>query len=260
MKILYIILPLLVSVLVVITKRKIINAQSGKEYAYKEFIIDIVRFIFIAIISLAGSLYGNKIHVWPLIIDLFMLIVYILPFCQKNYDFTERKCLMGIWASCIIMLSMAIVMFQMTVGIYDTGNTTPLLCFKKGLSYCCIAIWCCFTAEKVGKGNKIKALINGLVNSFKDYKLNMSDYLLFSFLELFVFTGGNGFFPPIGIYGLHEIINKNKIKSILFVTFGNLCLFLRHVTQFWGDLAYIIYVLVAFIDILIHYIKFKKHK
>lgn len=37
------VLPFLVSILVVFTKRKIVNSQSGKKYEYREMILDVVR-------------------------------------------------------------------------------------------------------------------------------------------------------------------------------------------------------------------------
>ena len=49
------VLPFLVSILVVFTKRKIVNSQSGKKYAYREMILDVERVLFVTIIFLGEN-------------------------------------------------------------------------------------------------------------------------------------------------------------------------------------------------------------
>lgn len=261
MNIIFGVLPFLISILVVITKRKIVNSQSGKKYAYREMILDVVRVLIITIISLsANMLSGKEVSVWTLLIDVFMLLVYLLPLLQKNYDYVERKALMGIWASCIFMLMIAIAIFQMLIGSYDINDSTLFFCFVKGVSYFGISIWCCFTTGEISKKDKFKALINGLVSSYKDYELSTRDYYCLAFLELFIFTGMNRYFNPVGIFGLHEIINKKKLKGLIYIILGNFCLFLQHKFQVLGDIAFIVYTLLALIDILIHFANIRKDK
>ena len=88
MNIIFGVLPFLVSILVVFTKRKIVNSQSGRKYAYREMILDVVRVLVVTIISLSANvLCGKEVSIWTLLIDVFMLLVYILPLLQKNYDY-----------------------------------------------------------------------------------------------------------------------------------------------------------------------------
>lgn len=91
MNIIFGVLPFLVSILVVFTKRKIVNSQSGRKYAYREMILDVVRVLVVTIISLSANvLCGKEVSIWTLLIDVFMLLVYILPLLQKNYDYVEK--------------------------------------------------------------------------------------------------------------------------------------------------------------------------
>lgn len=97
MNIVFEVMPFFVSILVVFTKRKMVNSQSGKKYAYREMILDVARVFIVTIISLSANLlYGKEVSIWTRLIDVFMLLVYLLPLLQKNYDYVERKALMGI--------------------------------------------------------------------------------------------------------------------------------------------------------------------
>lgn len=261
MNIIFGILPFLVSILVVYTKRKIVNSQSGKKYAYREMILDVARVIVVTIISLSANLLcGKEASGWTRLIDAFMLLAYSLPLFQKNYDYVERKALMGIGASCIFMLMIAIAIFQMLIGTYDSSDFTLFFCFVKGVSYFGISIWCCFTTGKISKRDKFKALISGLIDSYRNYDLSTRDYYCFAFLELFIFVGMEGYFMPVGIFGLHEIINKKRLKGFIYIIWGNFCLFLQYKFQIWGDIACIVYTFFAFIDMLIHFINIRKGK
>lgn len=261
MKIVFGVLPFLVSILTVITKRKIVNSQSGKKYACREMILDVVRVLIVTIISLSANLlYGKEVPIWALLIDFFMLLVYLLPLLQKNYDYVERKALMGIGASCIFMLMIAIAIIQMLIGSYDISDFTLAFCFVKGVSYFGISIWCCFTTGEISKKDKFKALVNGLVSSYKDCELSVRDYYCLAFLELFIFTGMNGYFISVRIFGLHEIINKKRLKGLIYIILGNFSLFLQHKFQVLGDIAFMVYTLLALIDMLIHYVNIRKGK
>ena len=77
------VLPFLVSILVVFTKRKIVNSQSGKKYAYREMILDVERVLVVTIISFSANLLcGTEVSIWTQLIDAFMLLVYLLPLLQ----------------------------------------------------------------------------------------------------------------------------------------------------------------------------------
>lgn len=255
------VLPFLVSILVVFTKRKIVNSQSGKKYAYREMILDVARVLVVTIISLSANLLcGKEVSIWTQLIDAFMLLVYLLPLLQKKYDYVERKALMGIWASCIFMLIIAIAIFQMLMGSYDSNDFTLVFCFIKGVSYFGISIWCCFTTGKNSIKDKFKALINGLVDSYKNYELSARDYYCLAFLELFIFVGIKEYFIPVGIFGLHEIINKKRLKGLIYIILGNFCLLLQHKFQVLGDIALIVYTLLALIDMFIHFVNIRKGK
>lgn len=258
MGILFSLLPFAVSILVVITKKKVIHANSGEKFAIREMILDVFKVFVITIMALVASfLCDKKVPIWTLSIDVFMLIIYLLPLLQKNYDYAERKALMGILASCVFMLSIAVAILQMLLGIYDTNNFTLFFCFIKGLSYFFISIWCCFT---VGKDNKVKGLISELKTSFVNYKMSKCDYYSFAFLELFIFTGGGGNFTPFGIFGLHEVINKRFYKCATYIVLANISLILQWKYPFVGSITCSIYTYVAFIDLLAQIIKGLKNK
>lgn len=253
MGILFSLLPFVVSILVVITKKKVVNANSGEKFAIREMILDVFKVFIITVIALAANfLFDKKVPIWTLLIDVFMLIIYLLPLLQKNYDYAERKALMGIFAPCVFMLSIGVAIFQMLIGTYDKSDFTLFFCFTKGLSYFFIAIWCCFT---VGKDNKLKGLISELKTSFLNYRISKLDYYALAFLELFIFTGGKGNFTPIGIFGFHEILNRNYFKGAVYIVLANVSLFLQWKYPFLGSISFIIYTFVAFLDLLIHFIK-----
>lgn len=250
MDIIFCILPFWVSLLAVATKRKMINSRSGKKYAYREMFIDGIRIIIITIISLiANFVCGKDIKTGALAIDGFMMISYLLPLLQKNYDYVERKALMGILLSFVFMLNITIVLFQMLIGIYDRTDLTLLYCFIKVVCYFTIAVWCCFTN---GEKHKVKALCCGILDSCKNYKLGVSDYYVFACLGLLLFVGIKDYFTPIGIFGFHEVINKKYAKGVLYIVFGNLCLILQHSFQILGNIVFIIYILVALLDMFFH--------
>lgn len=260
MKYIFNVLPMVVAIFVIITKRLVVNAQSGKKYAFREFLIDGGRFLFVAFFAmLAYLLYGKDVPTWTLLIDISMLLIYLFPLLSKNYDFAQRKALMGIWASCIFLIVLAVAMFHMLIGTYETQDNTLLYCFLKAITYFWIAIWCCFTVEKKGFLAKIKVLGKSLVESYKCYNMTELDYFCIAFLTLFVFIGKE-YFTPIGIFGLHEIMNKRKYKGILWIIVGNLCLYLRHHWMLWGEIIFLIYVYVALIDLLFFFICNRKKK
>lgn len=254
-------LPLMVTFLAIVTKRKIVNAQSGKKYAYREMLVDIVKMLIALVIAIiANRLYGKDVKIWSFLIDLFMLLVYLLPLLQKNYNYVERKALMGIWSFFVFLIPVEIAIFQMLTGTYDKQNTTLAFCFLKGVLYLLLSIWYCFTTDDQGEKNKIKLLIRGLKNTFKEHKLATLDYYMLAFLELFIFVGANGYLVPVGIFGLHEIVNKRVLKGIIFILVGNACLFLQYKIPFWGEVVFVVYIVVALVDMVVHYIKHKNNK
>lgn len=257
MIILFYFLPFITSFLVVFMKKKIVNAQSGAKFTTREMFLDGGRILLFFLISIvANVLCGKAIPVWGLFIDIFMMIAYLLTMLQKNYDYIERKAFMGIWAFCIIMLIGVVVIFQMLIGTYDLNKFTLFFCYNKGVTYFCIAIWCCFTT---GKEKKVKHLICGLLDIIKKYSLSPNECLYFGIISLFLFTGYNDYFTPICIFGFHEIINKKKIKGILYIVLGNFVLFLQYKYPLYSSTLHTIYMVIAFIDLLIQFFKLKKN-
>ncbi len=258
MNILFCILPLIVSVFVVIIKRKIVNAQNGKKFAKREMLLDIVKVIIIALIAVFANIIIDKIvPIWTLSIDLFMLIVYISPLFQKDYDYIGRKALMGIWSTFILMIILAITIWRMLIGTYSNEDATLFYCFVKAVSYFFIAVWVCFTT---GKKNKIRTFFVELKSSFKTYQINILDYYMLAFLALFIFSGANNNVAPIGIFGIHEILNKKNIKGIIYIILGNLCIFLNFKTLFIGYIFYVLYTLVALVDLFFQFLIYRKKR
>ena len=172
------------------------------------------------------------------ILLLFMLIVYISPLFQKDYDYIGRKALMGIWSTFIFMIVLAITIWRMLIGTYSNEDATLFYCFVKAVSYFLIPVWVCFTT---GKKNKIRTFFVELKSSFKTYQINILDYYMLAFLALFIFSGANNNVAPIGIFGIHEILNKKNIKGIIYIILGNLCIFLNYKTLFIGYIFYVLY-------------------
>lgn len=252
------ILPFLVSILVVVIKKKIVNAQNGRKFAKREMLLDGVRILTIALIAMIANILVHKdIPVWTLTIDIFMMIVYVLPLLQKNYDYIERKSLMGIWATCIFMLTIAIAILQMLLGTYDNDDATLVYCFIKGLSYFLIALWVCFTT---GKDNKVRSFFSELKSSFINYNINTFDYYMIAILALFIFTGGNNNFYPVGIFGIHEILNKKRVKGIIYIILGNISIFINSRNPLIGSFTFMLYTLIALVDLLIQFVRFRKTK
>ena len=99
-----------------------------------------------------------------------------------------------------------------------------------------------------------------MVDSYKNYELSARDYYCLAFLELFIFVGIKEYFIPVGIFGLHEIINKKRLKGLIYIILGNFCLLLQHKFQVLGDIALIVYTLLALIDMFIHFVNIRKGK
>lgn len=258
MKILFFILPICISVLIVVVKKKIVNAQNGKKFSYRELILDILRIIAITSVALlANMLYGKNIPVWTLLIDILMLIAYSLPLFQKNYDYIERKAIIGIWSVLVTMIVGSIAIIQMLTGKFDINDTTLLFCYTKGVSYFFIAMWICLTN---GKDKKIKGFLSELVLVMKNSELKLTEYYMLAFMELFVFCGGNGYIPPFGIFGFHELINKKVLKGVLYIISGNICLFLMSKLPLIGQIVFVVYTLTAIADMVIKAFKYIKNQ
>lgn len=258
MEILFYILPFIISMVAVRARKRFVNEQNGSKYALREFWLDVVRVFVITGISLCGYLFfEKKISTWVLFIDIIMLIVYSLPLIQKNYNYKERKALMGLLGVCIFMIATLIAITQMMMKTYDLGDTTIMFCFFKGVFYFLLGIWCCFTSQEE---NKFKALLRNLEDSKKNFSLTIIDYYTFAFMGLFITNGFNDYFIPVGVFGIHEILNKKVWKGITYIVLANTCLILEYYLPVWGGLALLIYTTVAFIDLIRHYIKYKKNK
>ena len=253
---LFLVLPFIVSFVVLITKKRIVNAKSGRKFALREMFLDLLKILLIAMIAMiANFVYGKRINIGNLIIDVFMLIPYLLLLMQKNYDYSQRKALMGILAFFIFLVTICVSIFLMLVGIYDQNDTTLGFIFIKGVSYFFISIWCCFTYEKE---KKIKGHVCELKESICMYRISTLDFYAFAFLGLFIFIGGNGYITPFCIFGIHEILNKKAKKGILYIIFGNIFLVLQYIQPFWASILILLYIAVALIDLLIQFIKSKK--
>ncbi len=253
MNILFYILPVFISILVMLTKKKIVNAKSGKKFAIREMVLDLLKVLLIIIIAMIGNfICGKSISIWTLLIDVFMLMVYLFPLMQKNFDYAERKAVMGILASLVFMSVICISMYQMVIGTYNRNDTTLAFCFLKGVSYFFISTWCCFTYEK---DKKIKGLFHELKSSIRMYKLSKLEYYVGAFVGLFIFIGGNGNFTPFCIFGIHEILNKKILKGVLYIILGNISLILQCILPFWGSISFTVYILVASVDLFVQFIK-----
>ena len=108
MKIIFTILPLIVSLLAFILKIKYIKPEdkSHSLYAEKilntEFFINASKVFIIGIVLSIGNLY-TTIYFTPLAIDVIMLSYYSYFYLTKNYNYKERKAFMGILAAVLIM-------------------------------------------------------------------------------------------------------------------------------------------------------------
>ena len=67
---LFLVLPFIVSFVVLITKKRIVNAKSGRKFALREMFLDLLKILLIAMIAMiANFVYGKRINIGNLIID-----------------------------------------------------------------------------------------------------------------------------------------------------------------------------------------------
>jgi hypothetical protein len=74
-----------VAILAILTKKKIVNAQSTEKHTKKELCIDVIRLSVVYVTGILACLLIDKsFSIGLLLIDLFMLAVYLIPFLQKT--------------------------------------------------------------------------------------------------------------------------------------------------------------------------------
>ena len=247
LNVIFYVLPIITSILVFITKKALVKPQNGEIHAKREMILDVVKVTSITTIALvANYICGKNIPIALLSIDIFMLIVYLLPLVQKRYDYIERQAVIGVLAGVVIPAIFTITVFEMLIGTYDINDPTLLFCFLKAVYYLTMSIWRCSTADSSFFSDIKKSLTK---------ELSKTQYFGLFFISLFIFMGYNNYFPQVCLFGIHDFLNKKKIKGILYIILGNICLFIQHKYPVVGVIPETLYLLLVFIDLLLQFKK-----
>jgi hypothetical protein len=260
MKLLFYFIPFFVAVLAVCTKAKIVNRGDGERCTKTELAIDLFKIVIVYIVAIFANILGGKnINIFALVIDFVMLAAYLLPLLQKNYNYVDRKALIGILASMFLMLILVIATFQMAVGIYNKTDPTLFFSYLKAFSYFAIAIWCCFTpsGDKQHIFAKVKGLFISLRSIFRNYTCTKHDYILFSGMSLILLGGANYFFEPICVFGFQDLLRKKKVRGWAFIITGNVAVYLKKNNFLIGVILFTIFSIVALIYVL-YYLRPKK--
>ena len=235
MKIIFTILPLIVSLLAFILKIKYIKPEdkSHSLYAEKilntEFFINASKVFIIGIVLSIGNLY-TTIYFTPLAIDVIMLSYYSYFYLTKNYNYKERKAFMGILAAVLIMFLILNEIFRTITHTFDPNDLTLLKCAIKCTGYFFCGSFVSFDYKISGFKNKMRKVIDNIVESYKSYSYRKSDYFALSFLFLFAMNGWNGYAFPFPMFGLQDImLKKNYTTGIIFMVLGGIIILIEQV-------------------------------
>lgn len=248
MKLILMILPTITAILAMLTKQKIVNTQNSERAAIQEFVIDICRFCVIALVLYIGNISAiDSKSMWPLLIDASMLIVYVLPFLQKNYNYAERKAYIAIMASIFSMIIIVIVILQMILGRYDQKNLALVNCFFKTICYFFMGVFASLTSRK---DSKLRVFFQELILCFKNYQPTRLDYFTVAFCGLFVFNGCIGYYPPIPVFGMQEILKKRYFRAFVFMFMGILVICFKNTHPLLFELLSNVYSAIALLYLL----------
>jgi len=261
MKIILDSLPFMTAFIAIITKKILVNGKNGISPTRRELLIDAVKLFVVATIAfLANISMGKQINIWSFGIDVLMLFTYLFPLLQRNYNYAERKAVIGICAMILLQFLIATVMFQRIVGVFSEGDTTLLCCFIKGITYGFVAMWCCLTSGCKEKKLKDQFVYfrSELIKLIKESKMSPSMYYLLALEALYLLLENDAYLVPACIYGLHDFLNGKKKKGVVYMVTGNLLLLLHYVHPTLKDAAVLLYTFIALIDLLVCFIKQRK--
>lgn len=262
MKLIILIIPFLTSFMAMLMKGRFVRFKDGKKVAIIEILIDVVKFIIVyLVIMLANVFFGiSKLNFAAISIDIIMLGVFLIVLLLKKYNYAERKAISGIASFILILVIMLVTIFKMLIKKYDTSDNTIETLFIKSVSYLFVFMWCAISSELGEKSkltSKIKNFWLSIVDSSRKRNISKIEFYTFAVLTLFIFLGDeNKSFVPIGLFGIHEILNRKYFKGFLYIIIGNIILIFKQ--YMIGPILIVGYILVALIDLLCQLNNFDK--
>ena len=65
--------------------------------------------------------------------------------------------------------------------------------------------------------------------------------------------GIDNYFVPVGVFGIHEILREKYAKGLIYITSVNVLLVMQSKIPVWGEVACLVFVLIAIIDTAINF-------
>lgn len=259
-----IVIPMVITIImtsiVYVLKKKLINEEDGKKFARTEMIIDIIKFIilFFILFSLQYIYDLDIFNITTRIFDIAILLSIIFVFWGGNHSYQNRKALGAIFSYTLILLALLMLMFSSVTGMFIEKANTYFILFFKAVISCLAFSWATFTAKSGKFVNKIKGFLGTITQSFKQRNVSRYDYFLYGILGLLTFTGDySGVFKPLlSLFGIHEILNRRYMKGSIYIALGNIILLMQ--STLYGQILFTLFSLIGFADLIIKTFKFNK--
>jgi len=259
MEIISIIVPLIVTITVFLLKMKLVKTGDGKKSAQIEMIIDIIKFIIPCLVLIfLHFIWGIQVFsLFTRLFDIAILLLIVFVFLGGNHSYQDRKAIGAIFSFLLILITMMLSIFSMIIGTFSESASTYLILFVKAVISFLAFTWATFTVKSGSLKSKTKDFVQTIIQSFKQRDMSKHDYFLFGILSLFMFTGDPyQYFTPVALFGIHEILNRKYIKGSTYIVVGNIILFMQ--STLLGEILFMLYTLIAVIDLIIQFFKFKK--
>lgn len=259
MEIYLFLIPLIGTILSTIFKMKMVKNKSDKKSTLKEFIIDLIKFTIVYSILISTNVFFeiDLFKFSTMFVDFILMSVSFFVLTTKNYKYDERKAILGLVSGALISAVIAISMFNMIIGTYNISDATYAMLFIKLVISFALSMWAVFTAYSVTFKDKLKSFFTTLLYSFKEYNIDRMSYYGIALLLLVFFMGGpNNLIEPVGLFGLHEIVRRKYTKGVFYILSANIILVFS--TSLIGQLLYLLYLLIATIDLCWTFFKFKE--
>lgn len=241
-------IPIILAALVILLKMKFIK-KSDEKGAIKEFIADLLRFIFVYVVLISANIFFDidYLSISTMIIDFILLITALFAIITKNDDYPNRKALLAIVAYTLLLGVIATMILKMLLGIFESGFIGTFLKLAAVLIF---SGWNAVTFDSKNKFKTIREI-------FKNYTMTRRDYLVISIFAMFALVGDPyGYLAPplIAVFGIQDILRGKFIKGISYIIVGTFILYLDY-----SQTLILVYSLIGMIDIFLTAVKFNKN-
>jgi len=254
-----ILVPFIIAIIVFVLKLKLVKTEDGKKFAKIEMIIDILKFTIPCLVFFClHFIWGIQVFsIFTRVFDIAILLLIVFVFLGGKHSYQERKAIGAIFSFLLILIAIMISIFSMIIGTFGESAGTYLVLFIKAIISFLTFTWATFTAKSESVKYKIKDFAQTIIQSFKQRDISKHDYFLFGILSLFMFTGDPyQYLTPVGLFGIHEILNRKYFKGSIYIVVGNIILLMK--STLLGQILFTVYTLIAVIDLIIQFFKFKK--